>query len=255
MIYEIQESEKVSNLFKDWEATMVWSCLQGIMGKIYSNELNFPLSAMAVLGDFIFFAGRPCKELVCYKPDYFKKNFAIMIPQNDEWKDMICDIYRHRARTVFRYATKKESNSFDKNKLNAAIVSIPVDYELREINGSLYDICLSESWSSDLVSQFSSYDKYKRLGLGYVILKNNIVVSGASSYSRYRDGIEIQIDTRKEYRKKGLAYACGSKLISECLNRNLYPSWDSHNKESLSLALKLGYEFSYRYTAIEVYDY
>ena len=63
MIYEIQESEKVSNLFKDWEATMVWSCLQGIMGKIYSNELNFPLSAMAVLGDFIFLRDAHVKNL------------------------------------------------------------------------------------------------------------------------------------------------------------------------------------------------
>lgn len=80
-------------------------------------------------------------------------------------------------------------------------------------------------------------------------------MSGASSYSRYHEGIEIEIDTREEYRRKGFAYICGAKLILECLKRNLYPSWDAHNKASVALAEKLGYHYDHTYTAIEIWEY
>ena len=76
-----------------------------------------------------------------------------------------------------------------------------------------------------------------------VILRDGVPVSGASSYSSYRDGIEIQIDTKREYRRKGLASISGAALILECLERGLYPSWDAQNKESVILAKKLGYHY------------
>lgn len=71
----------------------------------------------------------------------------------------------------------------------------------------------------------------------------------------YRDGIEIEIDTREDYRRKGLALACGTKLILECIKRNLYPSWDAQNKGSVALAEKLDYNFDKEYIAYEICDY
>ena len=94
-----------------------------------------------------------------------------------------------------------------------------------------------------------------RLGLGVVIQKDGVVVSGASSYTRYRDGIEIQVDTREDFRRRGLAFICAARLILECLDRGLYPSWDAHNWASLALAEKLGYTFSHAYSAVEVRGY
>ena len=88
--------------------------------------------------------------------------------------------------------------------------------------------------------------------MGVVILKDGEIVSGASSYSGYIGGIEIEIDTREDYRRKGLAFAAGAGLILECLKRGLYPSWDAQNKWSAALAKKLGYHDSHAYTAYEV---
>jgi hypothetical protein len=57
------------------------------------------------------------------------------------------------------------------------------------------------------VSHYPDYETYQKHGLGVVILKGNEIVSGASSYSDYLDGIEIEIDTREEYRRKaGLSF-------------------------------------------------
>ena len=80
-------------------------------------------------------------------------------------------------------------------------------------------------------------------------------VAGASSYSSFDGGIEIEIDTKAEYRRRGLATACGAKLILECLDRGWYPSWDAQNPWSLALAEKLGYHFDREYTAYEICPY
>ncbi len=105
------------------------------------------------------------------------------------------------------------------------------------------------------MSQYQDYETYKALGLGVVVLKNGELVAGASSYSTYDRGSEIEIDTREDHRRKGLAYACGAKLILECQKRDLYPSWDAQNKWSVALAEKLGYLFSHEYVAYEVMGY
>lgn len=255
MIYEITNTDKAASLFGPWEETMIWSCLQGIMGKIYADDPLGPTAAMAVIGDFTFFAGKPNTELVSYKPDWCTQNFMIMVPQNEGWQDTITQFYGAKAKVISRYATKKEPEMFDKEMLERATVSLPEEYTLSMIDEQLYQRCREKAWSADLVSQFPDYDHYRKLGIGVVILKNGSIVSGASSYTRYREGIEIEIDTREEYRRKGLAYVCGAKLILECLQRNLYPSWDAHNRGSLALAEKLGYQYSHEYTAVEVRGY
>lgn len=255
MIYEIPPGKNISALFGNWEETLIWSCLQGIMGKLYANDLKNPTAGMAILGDFTFFAGKPDMELVSYKPDWCHQNFMIMVPQNEEWQNAIINHYGSKVKIVSRYAIKKEPDIFNKEKLKHAVSSLPKEYELCMIDEPLYTLCKSEAWSTDLVSQFPTYELYQKLGLGVVICQNNTIVSGASSYSRYREGIEIEIDTKEAYRRKGLAYICGAKLILECLRRNLYPSWDAQNKHSVSLAKKLGYHYSHAYTAIEIREY
>ena len=77
-------------------------------------------------------------------------------------------------------------------------------------------------------------------------------VAGASPYAIYQNGIEIEIDTKPEYRGKGLATVCGAKLILECLERNIYPSWDAHDLRSVHLAEKLGYHLSHPYVTYEL---
>lgn len=255
MVYEVKNTGTVKHIFGKWEETLIWSCLQGIMGKIYVTSLDSPVSAMAIIGDFIFYAGKPDKELVSYKPGWCKQDFIIMVPQNDHWESLIEQNYGEKAKAVVRYAFKKEMGIFDQEKLQQVVSALSDEYALCLIDEKFYEMCKSEQWSSDLVSQFKNYNEYKESGLGVVIVRNGTIVAGASSYSRYREGIEIEIDTKEEYRRKGFAYICGAKLILECLKRNLYPSWDAQNKWSVSLAEKLGYHFSHEYQAYEIWGY
>ena len=249
------ETNKAKHLFNDWKETIIWSCLQGVMGEIYVDQIDNPLSAMAILGDFCFLAGKPDRDLTLFNPHCQQQDFIIMIPQNSEWERMIEECYGNKARKNERYATKKEPNIFNEENLLRIINTLPKDYDLNMIDEKFFHQCLSNGWSYDLVSQYGDYETYSRLGIGVVIAKNGELVSGASSYSTYEHGIEIEIDTKEEYRRKGLASVCGAKLILECLKRNLYPSWDAQNMASISLAKKLGYNFSHAYTVYEIFGY
>lgn len=247
MIYELTETNSVQNLFKGWTETMIYSCVQRIMGKLYVVERDNPKSAMAIIGDFIFYAGEPCRELVMNKP----KGFMIMVPQDEDWFCFIKDCYTDKCRQVIRYATKKNT-AFKEEHLTHLIAELPTGYQLRFIDEALYDQCMENQWSKDFVSVFESKKAYLEQGLGVVAIKHGEIVAGASSYTRYREGIEIEVDTRMDERRKHLATACCAKLILECLKRGLYPSWDAQNLCSVHLAEKLGYELSHEYFAYEV---
>lgn len=249
----LKNPEKAAALFGDWKEALLWACLQGVMGEVYGDDQENPGTAMAVLGDFCFLAGRPEQEMLVCRKGGLSREFLIMIPQNDTWAEMIETCFGQRARAVKRYAIQKEPEAFDIEKLQRAVESLKAGYKLCMIDRECYEQCLSQEWSRDLVSEFKDYEEYRRLGVGVAVMKDGVIVSGASSYGRYREGIEIEIDTREDHRQKGLAYACGAGLILECLKRGLYPSWDAQNPVSAALAEKLGYHRGEPYPAYEVW--
>lgn len=255
MPIKLEDTIKAKKLFGDWQESLIWSCLQKIMGDIYADNEEDPKSAMAVLGDFCFFAGKPEKDLVAYKPENCAQDFMIMVPQSEKWTELVINKFGDQARPVKRYAIKKEHNIFDKQTLRSAVSSLKPGYSMQMIDADLFALCHANEWSQDLVSQFKDYETYKKLGIGVAVLKGESLVAGASSYARYREGIEIEIDTKEEFRRNGLAYACAAKLILECLDRGLYPSWDAQNHASVALAEKLGYHFDHEYKAFEIWRY
>lgn len=63
----------------------------------------------------------------------------------------------------------------------------------------------------------------------------------ATSYTIYDEGIEIEVCTHPDHRRKGLATIVCAALILYCLDRGKYPNWDAANLNSVALAQKLGY--------------
>ncbi len=246
MVYELADTAKVKALFEDWPETLIWSCLQKVMGKIYVTDIEKPQSAFAFVGCFVFYAGVPDKELIMAKPD----GFVIMTPQNEEWADCIEDCFPD-AKKATRYAIKKDTK-FDKDRLHQLVDELPEGYELKDIDENIYDMCLSDPLTYDFVSSFESKESYLDIGRGVVVMKSGRIVAGASSYTRYNEGIEIEVDTVEEERRKGLATSACAAMILRCLDEGLYPSWDAQNMNSVHLAEKLGYEFAHEYTVYEV---
>lgn len=257
MYYELTgDTSRAAALFGDWEETLIWSCLEQVMGHVFVDDLECPKSAMAMLGDFCFFAGEPNKEMVEEKPMCCKQGFMIMVPQTKAWGGMIELAYPLKATKRTRYSIKKEYDIFDTAKLQKALNEASSDVTLHMIDDDIYNKVKNENWSRDLVAQYDSFAQYEALGaLGVVLEKNGEIVSGAAAYSVYNGGIEIEIDTREDQRRQGYAYLCGARLILECLKRSKYPSWDAQNLDSVALAEKLGYHFNHEYTVYEIVGY
>ena len=246
MVVELNDTSKVKDLFDGWQETLIYSCIQKVMGRIFVTDSDNPTSAFAYVGCFGFVAGEPNRELLENKPE----GFAIITPQNEAWASLVEEVYPE-ARKVTRYAIKKDTK-FDAVSLQKNIAKLPNGYKIKEIDSDLYDKCMEDPVTRDFVSSFADKKQYLELGRGIVILKEGKIVSGASSYTRYNEGIEIEVDTVKEERRKGLATIVSAALILRCLDEGLYPSWDAQNMDSVHLAEKLGYEFDHEYTAYEV---
>lgn len=246
MIYELEDTSKVESLFAGWEITLIYSCIQKVMGKVFVTDTENPKSAMAFVGVFAFVTGEPDRELVINKPD----GFVVMVPQDERWSELIEECFPD-ARKFTRYAIRKDT-VFDREKLEKMVAGLPEGYELKKIDSDLYDLCLQDPVTFDFVSVFGSKERYLELGRGMMILKDGKFVSGASSYTRYKEGIEIEVDTIPSERRKGLASVVCSALILACLDEGLYPSWDAHDMNSVQLSKKFGYEFDHEYTAYEV---
>ena len=122
MIYELKDTGQVEKLFEGWQETLIWSCLQGVMGRIFVTDPEHPKSAFAFVGCFGFYAGEPDRELLENKPD----GFVIMTPQNGEWASLIEECFP-AAKRVTRYAIRKDTR-FDTAVLQKEAERLPEGY-------------------------------------------------------------------------------------------------------------------------------
>lgn len=233
--------DKIAGLFAGWESPMVQACLQGRMGKLTRWGED---SALASIGDFCFLAGRPVPELVA------QTAAPILVPCGGGWSEQIKAILGERALPFTRYATRHAPENFDRRRLFTFTTSVPQGFSIRPIDKEIYFTLMEKEWARDLCGCFERAEEFLEQGLGFVVTAGGgLPVAGAASYAVCAGAIEIEIDTRPDYRRMGLASACGAKLILECLKGGIYPGWDAHDSRSVSLAQRLGYQLDRPYTA------
>ena len=108
-MYEMPKEQMkcIMPLFRGWEETLIWSCLEGYMGKAWTDHLRKPQVVLIVIGDFAFLAGNSdlaqAETLVKAIQEKGKKLPLLVIPQNKKWGDLI-----EKVEQTIRYATKKE---------------------------------------------------------------------------------------------------------------------------------------------------
>ena len=155
----------------------------------------------------------------------------------------------------FPAAPREEPERFDRERLARMAEALPEGVRLAPIGEEWYPALMARSWSRDLCGNFRDGADFVRRGLGVVALRAGEPVAGAASYAVCGNGIEVEIDTDPRFRRRGLARACGAKLILDCLDRGLFPGWDAHDRRSLALAEQLGYRLDRPYPAFWVEEW
>jgi GNAT superfamily N-acetyltransferase len=246
---EKEQRFKIKDLYRDAYDTTIWSYFQGYHGRAWCNNLEKPTCARILVGDFCFLTGEAkeaqIQEFLSHDLVGVDISKLIWIPQNNLWTQALCQMDNFEQHK--RYALRKNKKQFCVEKLRTYKNQLPKQYDFRKIDHELYYKLLEEQWTKDFVLNYNKVEDFINHGIGYVILEENKVIAGASSYTHYDEGIEVEIATREEYRKQGLATIVGAKLILACLELDFYPNWDAANLYSLQVAKKLGYELDHEY--------
>jgi GNAT superfamily N-acetyltransferase len=253
--YEIttsQEKRRVGPLFDGIDDSLIKTFLQGYAGTAYCDDLAFPRCATIEVNDYLFFGGDPHSENAAEFAAYAPEGHAgLNIVACDEgWIPLIESAHPGKTQTTIRYATWQTLKNFDKDNLRQIMRTIPQGYTLLGMDDEIYELAMAQEWSRDFCSFFSNAEDYIERGIGFCVLHGDDLVSGASSFSIYDEGIEVQVATREDHQRKGLAKACSAALVLACLSQGRMPCWDAANKTSLHLAEELGYKFKREYKCI-----
>lgn len=231
--------EKIRYLFQDIRFHMGYSVLDGVMGEAYADNLESPRFAILMVRRYCFLSGDiNVKNL----NDILKNMEGKIIIPSDNLISKVENLLHNYVKKE-RYSIQKDP-CFNKKKLENYVNLLPEGVELVSINADLAKRINQEQF-------ITITDNYSVNGLGYCCMKDDSIIGVASSNIVYKDGIEVNIKVKEEYRRQGIATVLASKLILECLNRKLKISWDAANINSLKLAEKLGFVYDSTYT---VYD-
>lgn len=251
----VRAGAAVAPLFAQWPEMLIASALEGAMGCVWTLE-GEPGGALAECADFLFLAAREVetarKLLMAWKREHAGQ-YAIAAARDSALLALIPAVFAGEAEPTRRYAFHKGGEAFDRERLVRFAASAPAEVEVRPFDCEICRLAMQAPWSRSFCEQFRDEDDFMARGLGVAALHGGELVGGASSYVCFSGGIELQVETRQDMRRRGIALACCAGLILTCLDRGLYPSWDAANLESVALAERLGYRLAGPYDAWELY--
>lgn len=243
--------EKIKPLFDSFYDSVLCSYFDGIYGRGFCDNAENPVTAIIEAGDFYFVAGevQSAKEIMEIIGD---NRYAIIVPDKIQWFSALNSAEKPLV-MVDRFHTCPPADGFETEKIQerADKILLYEGFKLENIDEYYYNKALTEQWSKFFVNNFNNYDDYSKHGFGYIITKNGEIISGTSTYSYYNKGVEIEVATHEDYRKKGFATITASAFILECVRRKLIPHWDARNVTSLEIAKKMGFELRDKYIAFE----
>lgn len=248
-----EDRQTLAPLFQGPKNGLIRSCLQGHMGQAFGDHPKKPSLALLCLGDFASFSGdsqSPWARHLAGKLT-LQPGKTWFIAAQRGWEEPIRAWRPQSMIEGTRYSIREETH-FNPEFLERLAKDVPDGISLHNMEEGLYQEAMAFPWSRDFCSVFQDEADYAKRGLGVGAIWEGELVSGASSYAVYDGGLEIEVDTRPDMRRKGLAAACCARLILRCIEGNIHPSWDAANTASVALAQKLGYEMDASYPIWEV---
>lgn len=250
-----EKRQCIQAICRESREVLVRGAVEGTMGRVWVPGLDGVPFCLIASGDFAYLLGLPPKgarALDLKSQLYQSASHALIFPENELWEQWLLEEFEGQLRMVTRYALKKDEHHFDTDRLKANVKAVPQGIRIRRIDERLYHLAMKEEWSRDLCSNFEDFKHFAACGFGYGAMKIHRLVAGCSAYGVSEGMMEIQVDTRKDFRRQGLALACSSAFVLECLEKKLIPNWDAANQQSVELAEKRGYVFEREYQVYQL---
>lgn len=231
-----EERRALLPFYQNTKDTLLLSGLQGHLGQGFLSDDG--QSALLIVQGFIFLSGKPDAAFFRQAMKACDPGIFLTFSGSNAWLSIAEDWGADLEMT--RYALDTPA-VFDEQKLKQLALP-PEGFELRAADEALYHACRELSWCNDAVSAFPDYAAFFRDGYAVVALNEGKIAAACGAYA-FSDGQwEIEIDTHPDFRRRGLATACGAAFILHCLERKKTPHWDAMTFVSVALAEKLGFE-------------
>jgi len=247
MIVELDRKNRASlrRLFGDYPC--MHGCIAAVIGdgagRVFVDSLENPRVALAIV-DFQFLAGDPFHESVPLLFDLLRAKEWLVVPTPD-WEHVVSTTYPGKIEVYQREAFRAEQ--FDINKLRGFISDLPSGFELRKVN--FEDVMQFTELSPALIASYTSSEDFIDKGVGIGIFHEGRFISGASSSPLGGGKLEFEIQTHKEFRRRGFARIVAAALILYCLENGIEPCWDAAHEDSSVLARQLGFCSTGKYNA------
>ena len=250
-----EKRQTVWSICEESEEVLVRGAADGTVGRVWVPKLENSSYCLVLVGDYAYLVGLPPKgsQALDLKGQLYEcASHAYLIPQNERWADWLEEEFMGLLRKVSRYALKKEEHHFDIGVLKQYIHAVPREIRIKRMDSTIYRQARKHGWSHNLCMNFEDEEHFIQKGFGYAALKGKELVAGCSACGAGEGIVEVQVSTKKDYRRQGLALACSAAFLMECLEKNLIPNWSAVNLQSVGLAEKLGYVYDREYQVYQM---
>lgn len=229
--------------------TLLDAAFLGYHGRILVDNIKKPSILFVDVGHTYYYYGdafgKEAKLFASLVEDYAE------IHASDDWVKRIKEAYPDKVHHITRY--EMDDSSISLSKLEEIVNNKDEDLIIKQIDEELYHTLIKQDWTSSMVENFTSVEDFMEHGFGFVLLnKNGDILSGTSSFARYSQGYEVEVQTHISHRRKGYALLISAYFIKETMKQGKHAHWDAQNIHSKRLAEKLGYTLKRTYHIIEV---
>ncbi|MBU5487665.1 GNAT family N-acetyltransferase [Clostridium sp. MSJ-8] len=258
---EKKDYAKVNDLFKELNYNVVInSIIKGnAQGEIYVDNIKAPKVAIVWnnVGD-VLIGGDSSDEVANRSIDDLIKN--VFIPQVIKLGVEVSRIeisYTENFEGKLKVLKDKASKDvvrnvykFNKLKVNPLSV-IPRKFELVEIhenvlrNNKLEHLEKLKGWINTF---WNSEEEFLKNGIGYCLVKDNVIVSFCISAYTYDEKVEFVLKTSEIFRGRGFGKSVASACVEKAVKSGKQVEWqcDNDNVPATRLADSLGFEIDFR---------
>ena len=258
---EKKDYAKVNDLFKELNYNVVInSIIKGnAQGEVYVDNTEAPKAAVVWdnVGE-ILIGGDSSDEAINRAIDSTIKN--ILIPKinksdveiltigvscTDDFKDKLEVFKNYSSNDVVKNVYK-----FNKLKINPLTI-VPRKFELVEIhenilrNNKLEHLNKLKGWIN---SFWDSEEEFLEKGLGYCLIKDNVIVSFCIAAYTYDERVEFVLKTSEIFRGRGFGKSVAAACVEKAVKSGKQVEWqcDNDNVPATRLADSLGFELDFK---------
>lgn len=209
-------------------------------GKVFVDSMHDPKILLLQYSYFNFLSGNPNNDHLEELLSYIPRHKVIILP-SEEWVKALKKHFRFKFVEIKNIRWKFSSNDLNLTHISKLADNSYTEFILEKIDESNINLFTGELKGS-ILGLFGTLELFLKKGFGYCLRDGNIIVCSAiTAHPPFKNAFEIQVNTDKNYRKKGLATIVCATLMKYSLKNGFIPHWDADNNPSVNLALKLGY--------------